>query len=61
MAGINPNGNEKHWLEGEPYSGIFRPGEDTSTIKYAVSGEAVPELFPLVDFQNAGGFFLIFD
>lgn len=63
MAGINPNGDEKTFLNGESFPGIFKPGTDPGNNKVWLNGEPVSEIFPLPPppSGNQGAFFFIFD
>jgi hypothetical protein len=59
MAGVNPNGDEKYWLNGLPFDGVSFTPADTGTEKFWLDGLSEEYLFPQNNLQSS--FFLIFN
>lgn len=46
MAAANPNGEQKFWISGQPFEGLFRNGDDMGTTKFWSSGIPGQYLYP---------------
>jgi hypothetical protein len=65
MSAINPSGEEKHWINGEPAQPLYKSDIDSGSQKYWVNGEPITLLVPAsgasaTNTAKNGSFFLLF-
>jgi hypothetical protein len=59
MASINPQGDEKFWLNGLSFEGLLLGSNDSGTEKFWINGLSAEYLFPASNIESS--FFLVFD
>lgn len=60
MPAIDPKGDQKYWMDGEPYQGCRLQATQVGTQKYWFEGLPEENLTPLQNFDT-GKFFLVFE
>lgn len=60
MSAVDPNGDQKYYIEGDTYQGVRLQTSKVGENKYWVDGLAEENLTPLQNFDT-GKFFLLFE